>query len=122
MRALFTFSKGLPMQTENFYGLAQKLLLNHNGKSEIISDLVKTKGGRVELIVSTGQTSPPGFYYNQNEDEWVMVLQGRAVVEADGTEHELNTGDSLFLPKGQQHRVCFTSSNPPCLWLAVFWR
>lgn len=111
------------MRPENVYELAQTLLnANPNTQDELVKPLAQTNGGRVELIVSTGQVSPPDFVYEQNEDEWVMVLQGEAVIEANGETHKMLAGNSLFLPKGLKHRVLYTSSRPPCLWLAVFWR
>ena len=76
---------------------------------------------RVERIVSRGYASPPGFWYDQAEDELVFVLQGEgAVAFADGTEKVLRPGDSLYLPAGVKHRVAATSEDPPCLWLCLF--
>lgn len=76
---------------------------------------------RIERIISTGQSSPPGFWYDQVEDEWVAVLQGNAALEwADGTVQELTTGDYLLIPSGKKHRVAQTSAEPPCVWLAIF--
>ena len=110
------------MRADNLWGLAQKLLAdNRNGDAELFHNLAETAGGRVELIVSTGQVSPPGFAYDQDEDEWVLVLQGRAVLDVAGERKELGAGDCLFLPRGLKHRVLFTSCEPACLWLAVFW-
>lgn len=76
-------------------------------------------GLRVERIVSDGQVSPPGFWYEQAEDEWVLLLQGEAALEyGDGTRVELVAGDSLLIPAGRRHRVAFTA--PRTVWLAVF--
>lgn len=78
---------------------------------------------RMERIISTGQTSPAGFWYDQEEDEWVTVLKGKAVLEfADGKTQALSAGDCLLLPAGLRHRVAFTSSLPPCVWLCLFGR
>lgn len=111
------------MQRNNFFDLAQQLAAKHAGNvNELVTVLTETTGGRVELIVSSGQASPPGFIYDQDEDEWVMVLQGNAILEVEGARYELTVGDSLFLPKRTKHHVVFTSTEPACLWLAVFWR
>ena len=88
-------------------------------------DLLKTDTVRIERIVSGGQASPPDFWYDQEQSEWVTVLQGNAVVTVqnnDGTtvSHTLNVGDSLHLPAHQKHRVDSTSSEPVTIWLAVF--
>ena len=89
---------------------------------EEISDILwQTEALRVERIVSWGQVSPEGFWYDQEEDEWVSVLEGAGEVEfSDGTKTRLGRGDALFLPAHVRHRVSFTSKEPPCVWLCVF--
>lgn len=78
---------------------------------------------RIERILSTGQSSPPGFWYDQQEHEWVMVLQGEGVVEfADGRLVTLSPGDHLHIPPHARHRVKATSQKESTLWLAVFWK
>lgn len=73
---------------------------------------------RVERIVSGGQITPEGTWYDQEQDEWVVVIEGAARLRYDdGKEIALGKGDSLFLPRHKRHRVTFTSV--PCLWLAV---
>ena len=73
---------------------------------------------RVERILSGGQITPEGEWYDQEQDEWVVLLEGEARLRyADGTEVTLCKGESLFLPKHKRHRVVYTS--PACLWLAV---
>ena len=73
---------------------------------------------RVERIVSNGQVTPEGEWYDQDLDEWVVVLEGEARLHyMDGEEVGLKKGDSLFLPKRRKHRVVYTSS--PCIWLAI---
>lgn len=74
----------------------------------------------IERIVSTGQVSPPGFWYDQAQNEWVLLLQGRAVLEwDDGRSMALQQGDWLYIPAHTRHRVAWTSGDPPCIWLAV---
>ena len=73
---------------------------------------------RLERIVSNGQVTPEDEWYDQNRDEWVVVLEGEARLRyADGEELDLKRGDALFLPRHKKHRVTYTSS--PCLWLAI---
>ncbi len=75
---------------------------------------------RIERIISTGQTTPAGEWYDQETDEWVMLVQGEAeLTYADGSVVKLTSGDYIFIPAGDRHRVTYTSSNLPCLWLAV---
>ena len=72
----------------------------------------------LERIISHGQTTPEGEWYDQERDEWVVVLEGEARLQyADGQEAVLRRGDHLFLPHHCKHRVSYTSS--PCIWLAV---
>ena len=78
---------------------------------------------RVERIVSTGQVSPPSFWYDQEEDEWLVLLRGEGrVAYPDGKEDRLLPGDTLFLPAHRKHRVSYTSAQPPAVWLCVFGR
>lgn len=87
---------------------------------ETFEPLWQRPGLRVERIISRGQTTPPGVWYDQAGDEWVLLLQGQAqLTYADGTCQELQAGDYLLIPAGCRHRVTYTSSEPPCLWLAI---
>ena len=78
---------------------------------------------RIERIVSHGQASPPGFWYDQDEDEYVLLLEGAAVVEIEGTGSvRLGPGDWIDLPAHVRHRVAFTEPDTDTVWLAVFRR
>ena len=78
-------------------------------------------GLRIERIVSEGHVSPEGFWYDQDEPEWVALLQGTAELEfEDGRRYPMGAGDWLAIPAHERHRVAHTSSDPPCIWLAVF--
>ena len=88
--------------------------------SEQFDDLIPDHGIKIERIVSSGQTTPPGQWYDQNRDEWVVLIQGRAELEyADGQTRSLLPGDHILIPAHTRHRVSITSSDPPCIWLAV---
>lgn len=83
--------------------------------------MMEKPGVRIERIMSKGHVSPEGFWYDQNEDEWVVLLKGSAVIEySDGSETALKAGDALFIPAGRRHRVKFTSAKPECEWFCVF--
>lgn len=87
--------------------------------NEHFQTLLSRPGVRLERIVSDGQVSPPGFWYAQAEDEWVLLLAGAAALEyGDGTRLELTPGDSLLIPAGCRHRVAYTA--PRTVWLALF--
>jgi cupin 2 domain-containing protein len=76
---------------------------------------------KIERIVSFGQASPPGFWYDQAWTEWVLVLTGAAGLRFD-TEPEvkvLRPGDFLLIPARQRHRVEWTQKDEATIWLAV---
>lgn len=74
----------------------------------------------IERIISTGQTTPSGEWYDQDRDEWVVLLQGEATLGyEDGATTVLTAGDWVLIPAHQKHRVEYTSTHPPCVWLAV---
>ncbi len=77
---------------------------------------------RIERIVSQGHVSPPDFWYDQDEWELAAVLQGSAELEFTDCKISLSSGDWLIIPEHVKHRVIFTSSEPQCIWLTVFWR
>lgn len=93
---------------------------NHSESEEIFETILASESVTIERIISTGQSTPEGEWYDQEKDEWVALLQGNAVLEyADGSTVSLKIGDYLFLPAHKKHRVQFTSSEPACIWLAV---
>lgn len=99
----------------NIFDLPPKLLTE-----EYFEPLVLGDNLLIERIISTGQTTPVGKWYNQERDEWVILLQGNATLGyADGSIIQLRAGDYVFIPAHQKHRVEHTSSEPPCIWLAV---
>ena len=79
------------------------------------------RGLAVERIVSTGQASPPGFFYDQPQDEWVLVLAGSAELRFadEAAPRTLRAGDHLLIPAHRRHRVERTDRDPPTVWLAV---
>ena len=88
---------------------------------EQISELLNRRGLRIERIVSTGQCSPPGFWYDQPDGEWVLLLRGAARLRfADETEaRELRPGDFVDIAPHRRHRVDWTDPELPTVWLAI---
>jgi cupin 2 domain-containing protein len=84
--------------------------------SEVFSTLFQNTTLKIESIRSSLKT--PGQLYNQDQDEWVLLLEGEAQLEIIDEIRTMYSGDYLFLPKHTQHRVLSTSEN--ALWLAVF--
>ena len=87
---------------------------------ELIEVLARSDKTRVERIVSTGQQSAPDFWYDQDENEWVIVLKGKARLQFEEEEVSLDPGDYVFIPAHRRHRVSWTSPDEPTVWLAVF--
>ena len=91
---------------------------------EVFEPLLRRPGLRLERIVSRGQATPPGEWYDQTQDEWILLLAGAArlrIEHADGAhhDHDLAPGDSLLLPAHRRHRVEMTDPDRPTLWLAL---
>ncbi len=88
---------------------------------ERFETLLDRPGLRIERIVSTGQASPEGFWYDQPRDEWVLLLSGSAGLRLEGETEacKLDPGDWLLIPAGCRHRVEWTDATQPSVWLAV---
>lgn len=94
------------------------------GTAERLDELLARPGLRVARIVSLGQASPPGYWYDQDEGEWVVLLAGAARLRfADEAEARLlHPGDCLDIAPHRRHRVDWTDPANPTVWLAVFYR
>jgi cupin 2 domain-containing protein len=91
--------------------------------AEIIDALLTRPGIRIERIVSQGQASPPDFWYDQDEGEWIVLLSGGARLRfADESDaRALSPGDCLDIAPHRRHRVEWTDPATPTIWLAVFY-
>jgi cupin 2 domain-containing protein len=89
--------------------------------SEQFTDLLCRSGLKIERIVSTGHTSPPGFWYDQRQGEWLLILQGEArlVFEDEPAARLLRAGDFIDIAPHRRHRVEWTHPKLPTIWLAV---
>ena len=90
-------------------------------EQETLADLLTRPGVRIERIVSTGQSSPPGFWYDQSRGEWVAVLAGAARLrfEDEPAARTLRAGDFVDIAAHRRHRVEWTRPGEPTVWLAV---
>ncbi len=88
---------------------------------EVFATLLCREGVRIERIVSTGQASPQGFWYDQPRHEFVVLLSGSATLRFEHDEGlvHLRPGDWLDIAAHRRHRVEWTQANPPTVWLAV---
>jgi len=89
--------------------------------SEQFVELLSRPGLRIERIVSGGQASPPNFWYDQPQGEWLVVLQGEArlVFEGETASRLLRPGDFIDIAPNRRHRVEWTHPEVPTIWLAV---
>lgn len=90
---------------------------------EIADTLAASDHIRIERIVSRGQCSPPGFWYDQEQHEWVLLLKGEASLRIAGSDEPvcLAPGDYLNIAAHVRHRVESTSATEDTVWLAVFY-
>lgn len=95
--------------------------------AELPSEAVEvlTAGGRtrIERIVSKGHSSPADFWYDQDEDEWVLLLKGAARLrfeQGDGVVH-MQPGSYVHIAAHERHRVEWTLEDAETVWLAVFY-
>ena len=91
--------------------------------AELLTTLLQTANVRIERIVSLRHASPDGFWYDQDQHEWVMVLTGAARLRFDCQEQpvSMQPGDFVNIPAHQKHRVEWTAPDEPTIWLAVFY-
>lgn len=90
--------------------------------NEIFQDIVSTDTIRIERILSQGHSSPETGWYDQDENEWVLVLSGYGVIEFEnGDTIKLKQGDYLNIKAHQKHKVQSTSPNETTVWLAIFY-
>ena len=90
---------------------------------EIVQTLLTAADVRIERIASHGHASPPGFWYDQDENEWVIVLKGAAMVRFEAEELiALQAGTFINIPAHRRHRVEWTTPDELTIWLAVHYR
>ena len=88
---------------------------------ELFQPLLERPGLRIERIVSNGQASPAGFWYDSAQEEWVLLVSGSAALEVEGEAalRVMQPGEWLHLPAHCRHRVAWTDETQPTVWLAV---
>lgn len=85
-------------------------------EDEIVDILKENENVRIERIISTGQVSD---WMIQERNEYVVLLQGNAIIEFNDKKVEMKAGDTLFIEKMERHRVTYTSENPCCIWFCI---
>lgn len=95
--------------------------LPFNLDNEFIETLAEGRSFRLERIVSKGHTTASRKWYDQHEDELVILLSGEAEIMYDDMSCDfLLKGDILLIPAHKKHIITYTSENPECVWLALF--
>jgi len=89
--------------------------------AEVVETLLEARGLRLERIVSFGQATPAGEWYDGETNEWVAVLRGRGRLAFEGEEAlvEMGPGDAVLIPAQRRHRVEWTDAREPTVWLAL---
>ena len=90
---------------------------------ELVTTLLDATNVRIERIISHGHASPEGFWYDQEQHEWVVVLKGAARLRFENDEQpvEMKPGDFVNIPAHKKHRVEWTMPDEPTIWLVVFY-
>jgi cupin 2 domain-containing protein len=89
-------------------------------QKELFNVLLQNKNIRIERIVSKGHTSPASGWYDQEDNEWVLVLEGAGrILFEDGREVTMRQGDYLHIPAHEKHKVAWTDPDRVTIWLAV---
>ena len=101
------------------YNIFDKIIVDK--KEENFFEIFKNETIKIEKIVSNGQKSPENFWYEQEKSEFILLLEGFAILEFENREVELKKGDCINIKAKQKHRVKFTSIDEPTIWFAVFY-
>jgi cupin 2 domain-containing protein len=86
---------------------------------ELVETLLAASRFRMERIISHGHASPPDFWYDQEEHEWVLLVRGAARLQFESGALEMKAGDFLNIPAHTRHRVEWTTPDEPTVWLAI---
>lgn len=86
---------------------------------ELFTTLLKQDNLQIERIVSKGHSTPAHEWYDQAQDEWILLLQGQAILAYEQCSITLTVGDTVFIPAHTKHRVAWTTPDMPTIWLAV---
>ena len=101
------------------YNIFEKIIVDKT--EEFFFEIFKNETIKIEKIVSNGQKSPENFWYEQEKSEFILLLEGFAILEFEDFEIELKKGDCLNINSMQKHRVKFTSQEETTIWFAVFY-
>jgi len=105
------------MKKSNIFDLIPSTL-----KEELFEEIVSKNGVKIERIVSFGHTTPQNEWYDQRNNEWVVLLQGEAIISfLNEDDVSLKAGDYINIPAHKKHRVSWTKPDEESVWLAVYY-
>ncbi len=87
--------------------------------NELFDELLQSENIRIERIVSKGHTSPRSGWYDQHDDEWVLVLKGEATIQFESHQVKLQAGSFINIPAHTRHKVSWTHPDQETIWLAI---
>ncbi len=90
-------------------------------KEELFEDIISTKNIKIERIVSDGHISPKEGWYKSSQNEWVIILQGEAILTFENKDVELKRGDYFNITAFTKHKVSYTSKDEKTIWLAIYY-
>ncbi|RLA76274.1 MAG: cupin [Epsilonproteobacteria bacterium] len=91
-------------------------------KEEIFEDIISKKEIKIQRIISKGHTTQKGEWYDQDRDEWVILLKGEAILEFEGSNDvKLQEGDYINIQANIRHRVSWTKLHVETIWLAIYY-
>ena len=98
--------------------------IKNQSPEEIFEPIIKTNQFKIERIISSGQSTDKGKWYDQDVDEWVILLKGSAslLFESNNEKIIMKPGDYINIPAHQKHRVGWTVADEETIWLAVRYR
>jgi len=103
------------MNKSNIFAQIPKYL-----NEELFEELVSKDGLKIERIISKGHSSPKSGWYDQESNEWVIVLQGEAILSFENKQDvRLKNGDYINIPAHTKHKVTWTIPNSETIWLAI---
>lgn len=109
------------MPHSQIHNLFESVPDGHGG--ELLTVLAENKNAKIERIVSHGHASPDGFWYDQAQHEWVVVLRGEALLRLENEVEpvRMKPGDFIHILPHVKHRVDWTTPDEPTIWLAIFY-
>jgi len=89
--------------------------------AELVQTILAADGMRIERIVSKGHQSPPDFWYDQDQNEWVLLVNGEAKLQFLNETVHLKAGDYINIPAHRKHRVEWTTPDEETVWIAIYY-